>query len=334
MLKYSHIILNRFNREMVNARALHAELQQSQQFSTWIKLKIMKFGFAESKDYITYLQAQSGRGRSPQEFLLELGAALKVVSGYRNTIELADFISARMGISASQDREAYAEIVEPTVPTAPANSSGINYFDFQDINVRVVLDERGDPLFVAKDVAEALEYSWNGTDCIRHVPEEWRRVRSVLTSRGDFIKEMAVLTEQGLYFFLGRSDKPKALPFQKWIAGEVLPSIRKTGSYSIQPEMAEFQRSDNRTYPDLTFQQAAQKLDVRLMYLTDFMCKHKWIYRNNRKLWEAYRDKLQYGFLKFMPSRSQVVITPEGFKKLHSEIREIRIREFDAISAH
>ena len=44
---------------------------------------------------------------------------------------------------------------------------------------------------------------------------------------------MVVLSEQGLYFFLGRSDKEKALPFQKWIAGDVLPSIRKTGTYSI-----------------------------------------------------------------------------------------------------
>ena len=51
-----------------------------------------------------------------------------------------------------------------------------------------------------------------------------------MTPRGP--QEMAVLTERGLYFFLGRSDKSKALPFQKWIAGDVLPAIRKTGSYS------------------------------------------------------------------------------------------------------
>ena len=44
-------------------------------------------------------------------------------------------------------------------------------------------------------------------------------------------QNMAILSEQGLYFFLGRSDKPKALPFQKWIAGEVLPTLRKTGQY-------------------------------------------------------------------------------------------------------
>ncbi|MBR0251141.1 MAG: phage antirepressor KilAC domain-containing protein [Synergistaceae bacterium] len=42
---------------------------------------------------------------------------------------------------------------------------------------------------------------------------------------------MLCLTEQGLYFFLGRSDKPKALPYQMWIAGDVVPSIRKHGIY-------------------------------------------------------------------------------------------------------
>ena len=44
-----------------------------------------------------------------------------------------------------------------------------------------------------------------------------------------------MLSEPGLYFFLGRSDKPGALPFQKWLAGEVIPAIRKTGCYAMDP---------------------------------------------------------------------------------------------------
>lgn len=102
-------------------------------------------------------------------------------------------------------------------------------FNFEQNPVRVIQDENGEPLFVAKDVAEALGYTWNGTSRISHVPEEWRGVTSVVTPFGN--QQMAVLTEQGLYFFVARSDKPKALPFQKWLAGDVLPSIRKTGGY-------------------------------------------------------------------------------------------------------
>ena len=91
----------------------------------------------------------------------------------------------------------------------------------------------GEIAFVAKDVAERLGYTWKGiTGTMPHIPEEWRGVCSVQTPSG--MQEMTVLTEQGLYFFLARSDKPLALPFQKWIAGEVVPSIRKTGSYSAK----------------------------------------------------------------------------------------------------
>ena len=43
---------------------------------------------------------------------------------------------------------------------------------------------------------------------------------------------MLCLSEQGEYFFLGRSDKPKALPYQMWVAGEVVPSIMERGMYA------------------------------------------------------------------------------------------------------
>lgn len=101
-------------------------------------------------------------------------------------------------------------------------------FQFDGREIRIV-ELNGATAVVAKDVAEALGYEWNGSARIAHVPDDWKGVTSVVTPRG--MQEMAVLTEQGLYFFLGRSDKPKALPFQRWIAGDVLPSIRRTGSY-------------------------------------------------------------------------------------------------------
>ncbi len=90
-------------------------------------------------------------------------------------------------------------------------------------------------MFVAKDIATALEYPTSSISQIKNlianVPEEWKGLKPIKTLGGS--QNMVVLSEQGLYFFIGRSDKQKALPFQKWIAGEVLPSIRKTGSYSI-----------------------------------------------------------------------------------------------------
>jgi len=108
----------------------------------------------------------------------------------------------------------------------------VKAFAFEGAAVRVELID-GEPWFVAKDVAEALGYVWNGSARIEHVSEKWRGVTSAVTPFGT--QEMAVLSEQGLYWFLARSDKPAALPFQEWIAGEVVPSIRRTGQYSVVP---------------------------------------------------------------------------------------------------
>lgn len=109
--------------------------------------------------------------------------------------------------------------------------SNVLSFAFEDKLVRTLLDEQGEPWFVAKDVALALGYQWNGFKNIQHVPEEWRLVESVSTSFGE--KQTWFLSEQGLYFFVARSDKPAALPFQRWLAGEVLPSLRRTGQYAL-----------------------------------------------------------------------------------------------------
>ena len=116
-------------------------------------------------------------------------------------------------------------------------SSSIQPFAFEDHLVRTIMDDGGEPWFVAKDVALALGYQWAGIRNIQHVPEEWRGVESVSTPSGE--QEMLTLSEQGLYFFVARSDKPAALPFQRWLAGEVLPSLRRTGRYALAPDSLE-----------------------------------------------------------------------------------------------
>ena len=118
-------------------------------------------------------------------------------------------------------------------------------FNFEGANVRVI-DRAGEPWFVAKDVADALGMYWNGSKTVGHVPDEWKGVGSDPTPGGK--QEMLLLSEQGVYFFLGRSDKPKALPFQKWIAGKVLPSIRKTGRYE-HPKLQEAYTVAKTQYP-------------------------------------------------------------------------------------
>ncbi|MBF8727660.1 Bro-N domain-containing protein [Pseudomonas putida] len=130
-------------------------------------------------------------------------------------------------------------------------------FNFKGTVVRVVTDDLGEPWFVAKDVAEQLGYAWNGTSRIEHVPDLWRGVTSVVTPSGN--QQMAVLSEQGLYFFLGRSDKSGALPLQMWVAGEVIPSIRKTGSYQRPLTPAEQALAHAQVMVDLERRQSQQQ---------------------------------------------------------------------------
>ncbi len=108
--------------------------------------------------------------------------------------------------------------------------SNIIPFNYENKEIRTIQDENNELWVVAKDLAEALGYKWNGSSRVAHIPEEWKGVTSVVTPGG--LQDITILSEQGVYFFLCRSDKPKAIPLQKWIAGEVLPTIRKTGSYT------------------------------------------------------------------------------------------------------
>ena len=110
-----------------------------------------------------------------------------------------------------------------------------------------VIEREGQPWFVAKDVAGALGYAEtsNAARLFSSVPDEWKGVKPIHTLGGE--QEILCLSEQGLYFFLGRSDKPAAFPFQKWLAGEVIPSIRRHGMYAT-PQTVEAMLDD----PDTT----------------------------------------------------------------------------------
>lgn len=118
----------------------------------------------------------------------------------------------------------------------------IQRFAFDHKPVRVVT-EGTELWFVAKDIAAVLEYSEssNPARLFQSVPEEWKGVKPIHTPYGT--QEMVTISEQGLYFFLARSDKEKAVPFQRWLAGDVVPSVRRHGAY-MTPETIQKTLSD------------------------------------------------------------------------------------------
>lgn len=109
----------------------------------------------------------------------------------------------------------------------------LQLFNFEGQDLRVIVGDDGEPWFVAADVARALGYR-DAANAVRCLKDHHRGTRSVSTPSG--VQRMTVVSESGLYRLVMRSDLPAAEPFQEWVTAVVLPSIRKTGRYSLAPE--------------------------------------------------------------------------------------------------
>lgn len=121
-------------------------------------------------------------------------------------------------------------------------NSLVQAFNSDAFNIRVVMRDDA-PWFVAKDVCDCLTLTDTNKACQNLDDDE-----KLIVSR-DFDCELfseskaqalTLISESGLYTLIMRSNKPEARAFRKWVTSEVLPSIRKTGSYQIIP----------KTYPE------------------------------------------------------------------------------------
>ncbi len=106
-------------------------------------------------------------------------------------------------------------------------------FQFEQFPIRVVTDENGEALFVGKDVCEALGYA-NPNDAMKQRCKGVAKRYPLMTPGG--MQEVRVLTESDVMRLIVTSSLPSAEPFERWVFEEVLPSIRKTGTYSVIPE--------------------------------------------------------------------------------------------------
>ena len=104
-------------------------------------------------------------------------------------------------------------------------------FEFESQSIRVVTDETGIPWFSANDVCAILGYSNSRKALSDHVDGEDVTKRDTPTSGGK--QRQNHINEPGLYALVLGSTKPEAKRFKRWVTAEVLPSIRKTGTYAV-----------------------------------------------------------------------------------------------------
>lgn len=108
--------------------------------------------------------------------------------------------------------------------------ANIQVFEYQNNKVRTV-DVEGEAWFVLKDVCEILRMDTTQLKKVADRLDEDEKGRTLITTPGG-MQETWIVNESGLYHVILRSDKPEAAPFRRWVTNDVLPEIRKTGSYN------------------------------------------------------------------------------------------------------
>ena len=105
----------------------------------------------------------------------------------------------------------------------------LTVFENKDFGQIRAIMQQGEPWFVAADVCKCTDIA-NSRDAFSRLDEDEKGVALIDTPGGK--QNMAIINEPGLYSLVLGSRKPEAKAFKRWITHEVIPSIRKTGSYS------------------------------------------------------------------------------------------------------
>lgn len=139
-----------------------------------------------------------------------------------------------------------------------------NNADFGDVRT---VEKDGNIWFVGKDVAEALGYVRTADAVKAHIDADDKGVCVLPTPGGR--QETTIINESGLYSLVLSSKLPSAKAFKRWITSEVIPSIRKTGSYNKLSKQPTTQQEQRAKAMLLNAQSRQCKLWLRLAETTD-----------------------------------------------------------------
>ena len=151
--------------------------------------------------------------------------------------------------------------------------------------------------WVLRDVCEVLGLS-TPAKVAERLDDDEKGVSLIHTPGGK--QEMTIINEPGLYSVILRSDKPEAKAFKRWVVHEVLPSIRKNGSYGMNTEALQELAEINRQLEqyrqryesvDKEVAQARKQLTLaRASY--DGMCKARSLWLQTIRYQEVRRDAI------------------------------------------
>lgn len=121
----------------------------------------------------------------------------------------------------------------------------LQVFETEDHHDFRTIDRDGEPWCVLADVCRSLEIG-NPSDAAKRLDDDEKGVVSIDTLGGR--QTVIIINESGLYSLILTSRKESAKRFKKWVTAEVLPTIRKTGSYKPQRQIPAFIRRMNENW--------------------------------------------------------------------------------------
>ena len=152
----------------------------------------------------------------------------------------------------------------------------MDFFDFNGIKITVILDQEGAPWWIAHEACIVLSLA-NVAMAVRNLDADKKNCISInnidRNRRGS--PKLTIINEPGLYHLIAKSTKPEAKEFYRWIRHDVLPSIRETESYSIQPKI-EAPKAPPQQIPRApkTYKEAVQHLLVQIEENEELIAKN------------------------------------------------------------
>lgn len=108
----------------------------------------------------------------------------------------------------------------------------LQVFNFEELPVRT-MNIDGEPYFVGSDVAKILGYLKPANAIANHVDDEDKTTTLIQGTGSNYKSKAVIINESGLYSLIFSSKLESAKRFKRWVTSEVLPAIRKTGSYQV-----------------------------------------------------------------------------------------------------
>lgn len=222
--------------------------------------------------------------------------------------------------------------------------NNIQIFENSEFGKVRTLEIDNEPWFVGKDVAEILGYSQPSVAIFKRVDSDDKGVSKMETPGGE--QSVVIINESGLYSLILSSKIPTAKRFKRWITSEVLPTIRKTGSYSVIPKdypsalraLADQYEKNQKLLAENTvmkpkaeyfdclvdrnlltnFRTTAKELHIKQNQFISWLLDNKFVYRDKKGSLQPYSKYTDYFHIKDSKSQTgkwagtQTLITPKG----------------------